>query len=93
MTEMDVVNYSEMRKGLASHLKKCAKYGKRFKIVRNGKAEGVLVSTADWEQILETLSILTNPHLMEQLIESEKDIRKGRVQPLDEAFKELLGEG
>ncbi len=73
--------------------RQCAKYGKRFKIVRNGVPEAVLLSAAEWDQILETLSILTSAEMMEQLIRSEKDIIAGKVQPLDNAFKDLLAEG
>ena len=91
--DMDTVNYSEMRRNFASHLKQCATHGKKFRILRNGKAEGILVSMAEWQELVETLSILTDPRMMKQIVESEKDIRRGRVHPLDEAFEELLAEG
>jgi PHD/YefM family antitoxin component YafN of YafNO toxin-antitoxin module len=91
--ETNTVNYSEMREKLASHLEQCSKYGKRFKIIRNGRAEGMLISTAEWDQMLETLAIVTDPAMMEQLIQSEKDIKKGRVHKLDDVFNELLKEG
>lgn len=89
----DTINYSDMRRKLSDHLEACTKFGKRFKIVRNGKPEAILLSVTEWEQILETLAIVTNPHLMEQIIQSAKDIKAGKVQPLDEAFSALLEEG
>jgi len=89
--DVDEVNYTEMRRKFAPYLDQCTKFGKRFKIVRNGKPEAVLVSTAEWEQILETLAIITHPKLMKQLVQSDKDVRAGRVQKLDEAFGDLLG--
>ena len=89
---MDTVSYSEIRQTLAAHLDQCAKLGKRFQIIRNGKPQGVLLSTTEWEQILNTLAVLTNPKMMDQLIESEKDIKKRRVHKLDDAFRELLDE-
>ena len=89
---MDIVSYSEMRQTLAAHLDQCVKFGKRFQIIRNGKPQGVLLSTAEWEQLLTTLSVLTNPAMMNQLGASEKDIKHRRVHKLDDAFRDLLGE-
>jgi PHD/YefM family antitoxin component YafN of YafNO toxin-antitoxin module len=89
---MESVNYSEIRQTLAAHLDQCAKRGKRFQIIRNGKPQGMLVSTAEWEQMLATLEVLTNPNLMDQLLESEKDIKQRRVHRLNDAFRDLLGE-
>ena len=88
---MDSVNYSTMRNNLASHLDQCSKHGKSFQIVRNGETQAVLISAAEWEQILETLSIISDPKMMNQIIRSEKDIQDGRTQELEEAFKDLLG--
>jgi PHD/YefM family antitoxin component YafN of YafNO toxin-antitoxin module len=88
----DLVSYSAIRQTLAAHLDQCAKRGKRFQIMRNGKPQGILLSTAEWEQMSATLDILTNPKIMDQLMQSEKDIKKGRVHTLDDAFRGLLDE-
>jgi len=37
----------------------------------------------------ERLEILKDKELIEQLVESEKDIKKGRVYPLEDVKKEL----
>jgi PHD/YefM family antitoxin component YafN of YafNO toxin-antitoxin module len=92
-SDVDIVNYSEMRRKLASHLAQCNKLGKRFKIIRNGKAEGILISNDEWDQICETLAIVTNPKLMKQIVQSENDIKRKRIHKLNDVFKELLGEG
>ena len=91
--ETDSVSYSDLRQELKGHLDQCNKYGKRFKIIRNGKAEGILISLVEWEQIVETLSIVTDAKMMEQLVKSEKDIKAGRFHKARDVFKELLGQG
>ena len=89
---METVSYSEIRQTLASHLDQCVKFGRRFEIVRNGKPEGILLSVAEWEQMLTSLDVLLNPKMMEQLVQSEKDIKQRRVHTLDAAFRDLLDE-
>lgn len=91
--ETDTVNYTDLRQELKGHLEQCNKFGKRFKIIRNGKAEGILISPAEWEQILETLAIITDPKMLEQLAQSEKDMKAGKTRKLDDVFGELLEEG
>ncbi len=49
----------------------------RVVLTRNGKPAAVLISTDDLESLEETLSILSNPPLMEQLHESEQALADG----------------
>ena len=41
------------------------------------------ISVREYEGMKETISILQNPDLMNQIIESEKNIREGNVKEFD----------
>ena len=48
--------------------------------------EAVMMSKADYEALIETLSLLSLPKFRESLKESNKDIKNGKVYTLDEVF-------
>jgi antitoxin YefM len=49
----------------------------RVVLTRNGKPAAVLISADDLESLEETLSILSDPTLMEQIHESEQELADG----------------
>jgi len=89
---LDTINYSKFRTHLSACLKECSELGRRFVISRNDKPEAVVVSVEEWESIMETLAVLSDPALMRQLRQSEKDVRHGRVHSVEEVFAELLAD-
>ncbi|MDP3791939.1 MAG: type II toxin-antitoxin system Phd/YefM family antitoxin [Candidatus Omnitrophota bacterium] len=61
----------------------------RFVITRRGKPVAMMMSIDDYESLIETLSILSDPRLMKSIKQAEKEIRKGDVKSLDKIEKEL----
>ncbi len=55
-------------------------------ITKNGVPEAVMLSMRKFEGFLETIDILADSYLMEQLKGSAKDVKEGRLIDLDEAF-------
>lgn len=55
-------------------------------ITKNGVPEAVMLSMKKFEGLLETIDILADPQMMEQLKGSAKDVKEGRLIDLDEAF-------
>ncbi len=49
----------------------------RVVVTRNGEPVAVLVSPEDLESLEETLAVLSDPSLLEQIRESEEEIRRG----------------
>ena len=61
----------------------------RFIITKRGKPAALMMSIEDYESLLETLDILSNAGLMKRIEAAKEDIKKGRIQSLDEIDKEL----
>jgi antitoxin YefM len=55
-------------------------------ITKNGVPEAVLLSMRKFEGLLETIDILADPEMMQQLKGSAKDVNTGKLLDLDEAF-------
>lgn len=90
---MNSISSSEARSRFAEILGACEETGERYSITVHNRAAAVLISSAEWEEIVETLSVLSDPGLVEQIAASGRDIEAGRTVPAAEAFAELLGEG
>lgn len=58
-------------------------------ITRKGRPVAVLVPTAEYDALEETLQILADDVLLAALRESEQDVREGRVTPLSDVRREL----
>ena len=55
-------------------------------ITKNGIPEAVMLSMKKFEGFLETIDILADPEMMQQLKGSAQDVKAGRLIDLDEAF-------
>lgn len=55
-------------------------------ITKNGVPEAVMVSMESYEGMLETISVLADPDMMNQLKGSVIDSKSRNLIPLDEAF-------
>jgi len=86
------IQSSELKNKLSSVLDQVAKLGKRFVIKTYSKEEAILVGVAEWRKMQETLSILEDSALMDQIRRSNQAIEEGDVHDLDEAFDEVLKE-
>jgi len=61
----------------------------RFIVTKRGKPLVLMMSIDDYESLLETLSVLSDPALVKRIKAAEKDVKKGRVKALDKLEKEL----
>ena len=55
-------------------------------ITKNGVPEAVMLSMQKFEGLLETINILADPKMMQQLQGSAKDVKAGRLIDLEDAF-------
>lgn len=59
-------------------LKKVEAYHEVVTITKNGVPKGVLLSIEDFEALLETIEILSDPKTMKSLDRSKKQAKKGK---------------
>ncbi len=85
------VSTSAFRRNLASHVQRCAKTGRRFVVTDRAKPQAVLVSMTEWNEIQETLEVLSDSSLMGPLASLDAAIAAGRHRPAKDVFEELRG--
>lgn len=90
-----ILQLSEARKNLSELVNQAYYQGKLFGISKGKKPMGVLIGAKEWKEIIETiemhdqgladtLAITADPDLQNLLSESEKEIKAGKLIPLDE---------
>ena len=84
-----VLPLTEARNKFAELIDEASKMFTRFTITRNGKPEAVLMGKEEFDALIDTLEILSNPDTMASIRRGEKDIKAGRVKPLDDVAKDL----
>ena len=57
----------------------------RVVITKHGRAAAVILSVEDLESLEETLAILSNPALMDEIREAERDVTRRRTKRLGKA--------
>lgn len=80
---------TEARNRFAELVEMASKMFARFTITRKGKPEAVLMSQEEYSALIDTLEVLSSSKTMTSLRRAEKDIKAGRVKPLEEIVKEL----
>lgn len=75
----NILPVTAVKRDLMKILKKVSKAGDLFVITKDGKAEGILMSTDEYEGLLETLEILSDKKLLRSLQRAEDDFRKNRI--------------
>ena len=83
------ISIRELRPKLSRVVKNFHAKFDRYIITNRGKPEVVMLSMEDYESLLETLEIESDPHLVKQLKEAQKEIKKGKGVSLEEARRRL----
>jgi prevent-host-death family protein len=84
-----VVPFSDARSHLTELLDEIEEIHEHVVITRNGRPAAVVMSQNEYESLMETLEVLSDPDLMAALAESDEDVAAGRVQPWEEVKREL----
>ena len=82
----NILPVTTVKRDLMKLLKRAKNEGATFFITKDGKAEGVLMSTEEYEGLLETMEILSNKKTMAELRKAKKDIEEGRTFTIEEVF-------
>lgn len=88
MSDFDqIMPITEVKRRLLELLKQLQETSGTIAITKNGVPAGVLMSMDDYDSLLETIEILTNPDTLEALRASARDLRAGRVASHREVWK------
>ncbi len=80
---------TEFRKNLFKMLEKIDKESVTITLTFHGKPKWTILSTDEYEGLLETIDILSDEELMKDIREAEQNQKKGRGIPFEEVLKEL----
>lgn len=80
---------AEAKKHLSQLVKEADEAYDRFVITRNGVEKAVLLSSEEYEGLIETLDILSNKREQEAIVLAKKQVRRGQTILL-EAFKKKV---
>ncbi len=80
---------TEARQNLTTLVDKANKLMNQYVITVNGKPAARLLSNDEYESLIETNKILSDPGLMKAIRQGEKDIAGGRVYDWEDVKKEL----
>jgi antitoxin YefM len=89
MSEFDqIIPISEVKRNLLPLIKKIQKLNETIAVTRNGRAAAVLLSIEEYEGLLETLEILSDPKLVKILRKSKKEAKTGKFISHREVWEE-----
>jgi len=83
------VPFTEARASLSELLDELQAIQDHVVITRNGKPVAVLMSIDEWESWEETIEVLSDEELLEDLRKSDEDVKAGRLHDWDEVKRDL----
>ena len=87
----ETLSLTEMRPRLSELLARAHDHFDRFVITRRGRAHAVLLSSEEFDGLLETLEILSDKALVRRLGEAGDELSSGGGYSLEEVRRELAG--
>jgi antitoxin YefM len=89
---MDSVSVNQFRENLKHFVEKVISQHTPLKVTRRNGENFVVVSAEDWEREQETLYVLQNHSLMQQIADSAKThAQRSGYSPTDEELDEIVG--
>ena len=86
---MESRSLTELRHGLSRFITEAVTTHARFLITRNGKRAAVLMSAYDYDALMETIDVLSDPDLVRNIHTGLRDAEASRVFTHDEVLAEL----
>ncbi|MFF2087887.1 type II toxin-antitoxin system Phd/YefM family antitoxin [Nocardia sp. NPDC058176] len=86
---MEIIPITEAKARIAELADRVAREHDHFTITRNGRADVMLISVAEYESMQETLEILSDSDTMSDLRQSKEDFASGDTFDVDEVRAEL----
>ncbi|SNT39874.1 prevent-host-death family protein [Asanoa hainanensis] len=89
MAAMETIPITEAKARIAELADRVAREHDHFTITRNGRADVMLISVAEYESMRETLDLLSDDEALADLRQSRDDFESGDTYSMDEVRAEL----
>jgi antitoxin YefM len=89
MASMETIPITEAKARIAELADRVAREHDHFTITRNGRADVMLISVAEYESMQETLDLLSDNEALADLRQSREDFATGDTFSVDEVRAEL----
>lgn len=89
MVVMETIPITEAKARIAELADRVAREHDHFTITRNGRADVMLISVAEYESMHETLDLLSDEEALADLRQSREDFAAGDTFSVDEVRAEL----
>jgi antitoxin YefM len=86
---MTTTPLGEAKDKLSELVNRAASTHERFEITVHGQPRAILLSVEDWESLMETLEVLSDPETMADLAESRRAIDRGELYSLEQVTAEF----
>ena len=80
---MTTLSLAEVRANLSKLVDEAVRTHERIVVTRRGRRAAVILSADDYDSIMETLAILSDPDAMREFRKAEAEAEAGRVYSLD----------
>lgn len=90
---MTTLPLAEVRANLSKLVDDAVRTHQRIEVTRKGRRAAVILSAEDYDSIMETLEILSDPELMRELRAAESEADDGQVFTLDDVTEEMRAAG
>lgn len=90
---MSTVPLAEVRANLSRMVDEAVRTHERVEITRNGRREAVLLGSADYDILIETLDVLCDDDLVRDLRTALDEARRGEVLTTDEILQSMREAG
>lgn len=87
------MSLAEAQANLSKLVESAVTTHERFELTRNGERAAVLLSADDYDSLLETLDILSNPDEVEAIQTGLADVGRGQVSSADAVRAALTTDG
>jgi antitoxin YefM len=89
MVSMETIPITEAKARIAELADRVAREHDHFTITRNGRADVMLISVAEYESIQETIDLLSDHEALSDLRQSREDFSTGDTFTVEEVRAEL----
>ncbi|QOC25174.1 type II toxin-antitoxin system Phd/YefM family antitoxin [Microbacterium hominis] len=90
---MTVLSLADARASLSKHIDSAATTHERFEITRNGARVAVLLSAEDYDSLIETVDILSDPEEVAALRTAIAELEAGDVSSADDVRAAMIASG
>ena len=89
MDSKNTISISEARKRIFEIAEEVQNPDKYYTLTEKGRAKAVLMSAEQFDSIMETIDILSDPNILENIKNAEDEYRKGEYVTWEDLKKEI----